>query len=231
MQVSISKEKGNKVREHFAFQHIRSAIYLAEDAKKIEASKNKMLFSRHAAYVSSSLLASAAFLEASINEFFCDLEDHKTNHYPEIGKDKENLIGELWRRGVPRTARYSILEKYDFALILTGNRPLDKSAVTYCDAKILIDFRNALIHFEPEWYSSGNHPKHEPSRFEKRTSGKFELNPFLISAGNSFFPGKCMSANCAQWAFNTAISLVQDFYSSIGALKKSNHFEQILKQT
>ena len=43
------------------------------------------------------------------------------------------------------------LEKFEFALLLSDKPSIDKSSTLYQDVKIVVDLRNSLVHFKPEW--------------------------------------------------------------------------------
>jgi hypothetical protein len=55
--------------------------------------------------------------------------------------------------------RYSLLGKYQMALLLSGAGQFDKGAHPYQDAQLLIDFRNGLVYFRPDWHDSGKKRK------------------------------------------------------------------------
>src|SRR3546814_9894743 len=96
----------------------------------------------------SSVIVSTAFLEATINELFSDCADaHSTERIAAL--QTKHLMGRLWEKGIPRTAAYPILDKYEIALELNDKSPIDSGTNPYQDVKLLVELRNALIHYEP----------------------------------------------------------------------------------
>jgi hypothetical protein len=66
-----------------------------------------------------------SFLEAMINEFFADATVEHSEYPKSLDSNTKTLIAVMWKKGIPRTARYSILEKFDIALILTRKPAFD----------------------------------------------------------------------------------------------------------
>jgi hypothetical protein len=142
-----------------------------------------------------------------------------------LNPDVKALMAELWRRGVPRTASYPIAQKYQIALALARQAPFDPGKPPFQDADIVVKLHNALNHFEPDWIIglAGTAPAEvSPHRFEKTLRGKFALNP-LMSAGNPFFPDKCLSHGCAEWAVRSSLKLTDAFYSTMGLPASYEH--------
>lgn len=206
------------IRLYLSRYHLWSSWFLAQKAKTIEINfKQEELLEKyieHRAYVLSSVINTVSFLETHINEFYSDISESLFINYKGIQKSKARLISNLWKRGIPRTAKYSILDKYEIALDLFGNENFNSSKYPYQDVKSLIKLRNTLVHQESEWiYTSGSKIKEKDltHRIEKSLKGKFDLNP-LAGKGNMFFPDKCLSNGCANWAIKCSIDFVIKFY-------------------
>src|SRR3546814_10041319 len=119
-----------------------------------------------------------------------DLDAHSTERIAAL--QTKHLMGRLWEKGIPRTAAYPILDKYEIALELNDKSPIDSGTNPYQDVKLLVELRNALIHYEPE--TIVGHSGHEVPKlhkFQKRFAGKFDANP-LTGAGNPFSPDKIL---------------------------------------
>ena len=164
-------------RFYFSHYHIMSAAFFARESGELERdNKDKERFpsklqAEHRAFVTGCIFSSVSFLEAQVNELFTDAAEGQREHIHQLG-DKIYLFAEMWKLGVPRTASYSILEKYEFALALAEREPLDRGSLVYQDTKLLISMRNALIHYEPLSSTS----THESSqKWENRFRGKFSL--------------------------------------------------------
>lgn len=213
-------------------QHFWSAEVFAGNALQIEEEFSDKecahgVYSKHQAYASGAVLSTVAFLEAYINELFyhCSLT---LGGAPIDGldRDQQATLGRMSRRGVPRTARYPVLEKYDIALDLLAKAPLGAAAQPYQDASSLVKLRNALVHYEPEFYPvpgplrDSVDPRAAPS-LEKRLRSKFPLNP-LAATGYGFFPDHCLSAGCAAWAVEVSLSFVKSFVERVGIVERKS---------
>ncbi|MGY4665127.1 hypothetical protein ACVWZ9_005921 [Pseudomonas chlororaphis] len=217
MQIQVTMTS----RNYLSISHLSAASLFAKRSTELEPtltlgeSESTNGLREHNACIVSTIMLSIAFLEATINEFFSDCAEEPYAKVATLPTCK--LMAKLWTRGIPRTASYSILEKYEIALDLNESQPFDKSSYPYQDVKLLIELRNALIHYEPETIQ---HPtgileeQRDLHKFEKKLRGKFELNS-LTGAGNTFYPDKVLGSGCARWAVKSAVSLADIFYSRL----------------
>lgn len=83
------------------------------------------------------------------------------------------LLDELWET----YERKKSLEKFEFALLLGEKPPVDRSAAVYQDVQIVIDLRDALVHFKPEWDDLA--ARHE--KLSTKIKCKFEQVPSLMT--------------------------------------------------
>jgi len=230
----IDEEGPIKTRTYFSIQHLLSAVYLARQSKLIEQLNTSDIseddFVNHRSLVTSSLLAAASFLEATINEFYSDAFDNRNGIVRELEDNVVMLLSNMWKLNIPKTAQYSILNKYQIALTLTGNDTFDISKQPYQNLELLVKLRNALIHYEPEWINiktkEGQIDK--VHKFEKLFSNKFELNP-LTGINNPFFPDKCLGFGIARWAITSCLQFTDEFFNRLGLLPTYNHIRSRIK--
>lgn len=201
----IKFEGRGKTRTNLAVHHLMAA---ADSARRVAALETEHcgqpfgeFYSEIMWNVCGSVLFSVAALEADANEIFIDAEIN----FPDRDSD---VVNEVWRLLEMKT----ILEKYDTALFLRKKEHLDKGITVYKDTHSLIKLRNLLVHFKPEWTDE----KIEHAKIEKRLTGKFKLSPFLPPSAE-FFPRRCMSHGCADWAVKTVVSF-RRFFSSEAAI-------------
>lgn len=189
-----------KSRTNLSVQHMFAAAYFSRRTGELQdANSGKAFggfFEEIMWNVSASIFFAVAALEADVNEIFIDSDVN----FP--GYDKA-LLNEMW--GLIEQKR--ILEKYEMALFLKKKGKFDKGDSIYQDTYNLIKLRNALVHFKPEWSDE----KREHRKIEDRLRGKFQLSPFLAADGE-FFPKRCMSHGCAEWAVQTALKF-RDYFS------------------
>lgn len=87
-----------------------------------------------------SIMCCTSSLEAYANELFFDRGTI-------FKKYSTPLLDNLWET----YGRKNTLEKFEFALLLSDKPSIDKSSTLYQDVKIVVDLRNSLVHFKPEW--------------------------------------------------------------------------------
>jgi len=163
-------------------------------------------------YVSSAIICSVAALESMVNQFMVDgckklsLSPHNDDvrifkKFKRL-KKKENLLKQL--HAIP-----NVMLKYDVVFFLLKEKFITHNKLKE-DAGYLVDIRNALVHFTPEWDNDLNkHELIEKSRKNRFTDSRFYGNKTL------FFPYRCLSGSCASWGLETASSFIEMFNSNI----------------
>lgn len=186
-------------RHHlFAAHHFAD---LACDLEKAHAGNaDRDVKRRHRAYVTGAVLSGAAFLEASINELYIEVQDHATNGV--AGRRVLALPAHFWSS----VARPPILHKYQLALVVADAEPFDESRSPFRDADGLIALRDALVHGRPEWRDA--HGRRQ--NLERRLRAKFKHSA-LAGDGEPEFPDQLLGAGCAMWAVRIAERFSNDF--------------------
>lgn len=229
-----------KQRAVFASQHIVSAAFFTRSCATLEANYTgqppstipSQIIDEQKAYVMAAVFATISFLEASINELFSDAAELKANELAgtlleQIDPNIRELMADMWRQGIPRTAKYSVLEKYDIALTL-ARKQLLKGRKPHEEVSLVIILRNALTHFEPAWtmefMSSPVLGKPNPFYYEVykgTSSGRIKnlekqfSNPLVLNA-EPFFPNRCLCHKCAKWAVKSCLDFAKAFYENMG---------------
>jgi len=65
-----------------------------------------------------------AFLEGTINQLFQDAHDNDLGHLKGLDARAIQAMATMWGHGVPRTARYPVIKKFEIALALAGKPQL-----------------------------------------------------------------------------------------------------------
>ena len=203
-----------KQRAYFSTYHLCAARQFAQCAQESEAAEGRsMRFDiKQTSYVAGSIIASAAFLEAAINEFLKDIADGQSPKCidPECGK----LIKAYWdRKESGNRSSVSILNKYQDALELCRKPRFKTGEQPYQDAKLGIELRNELTHYKPEFF--GGDDQH---RFTEKLRGKFAENPLMVGSGNPYFPDKFLGSPCALWVVTSVQTLADAFFGSVGVM-------------
>lgn len=140
------------------------------------------------------ILACASSMEAYANELFTD----RATAFPSFAAP---LLDNLWEA----YERKSTLEKFKFALLLRNKPNFDEGAKAYQNVKVLIDLRNALVHFKPEWDTEAN--AHE--KLSKKLAGKFTPSPFLNDS--LIFPRRWATHAGTCWAVQSCLDFAREF--------------------
>jgi hypothetical protein len=141
------------------------------------------------------IFASVAALEAYANEFFSMMRDVFPGY-------SARLLEKLWETFEMKP----LLDKFQFALLLKGCPEFETGARPYQDVAVLIDLRNALVHFKPEWESEA--VQHQ--KLSAKLRGKFAPSP-LVSEERPVFPERWATEPCTTWAVNSAIDFAHLF--------------------
>src|SRR3990167_1576808 len=136
------------IRTYFSIQHIQSAALFARHTYDVEKNYDgifsEKLFSQHSAYVTAAILSSVFFLEATINELFADTVDTNHGMVDKLTPLTKNLMAQMWKLEVPRTASFNILQKYQIALTLAQKPLFDSGTQPYQDVHLLIGIHRKL---------------------------------------------------------------------------------------
>ncbi|WP_312839836.1 hypothetical protein [Delftia tsuruhatensis] len=214
-------------RHYLSLSHLSAASLFSKECEDIEPiAKQTDLGSterrKHKAYAISTVIECAAFLEATINELFSDCADENNKDRTESLTARQ-LMARLWKRKIPRSASYSILDKYDICLELNNKEPFATGARPYQDIKLLVDLRNALIHYEPEdILTNAESNSKRIHKFEKSFRGKFPENA-IAGPGNAYYPDKLLGAGCAKWSVASSIAFTDEFFSKIETTATYEH--------
>jgi hypothetical protein len=200
-------------RSYYSLYHLWAAEHFAALAKEIEKAQkgHRARFDiAHRVYVTNSIFSAVSFLEAAINELYQDVADAHGNYTAGLDPESKFLMSYFWDLHL----RSPLLDKYQIAFAILRKEQFKKNGQLYENASLVVQLRNALIHYKPKTLGSGN--EHDLS---KRLKNKFKENP-LTGAGNPYFPDKCLGYECAAWAVRSAKDFADDFFASIGVEPK-----------
>lgn len=212
-QVEIGSEAGDGggATEHVAASlyanHLFAARHMADLACELEkeyagSGIDADVARRHRAYVIGTILSAAAFLEASINELYLEVQEHVANGSG-LGQRRVLAVpAHFWSTvGSP-----PILHKYQLALVVADAEPFDEGRSPFREADGLIALRDALVHGRPEWRDS--HGRRQ--NLQRRLRAKFPQSAFSTETDPEF-PDRMLGAGCAMWAVRVAEKFSDDF--------------------
>lgn len=199
IQGSVSVTVQVQMKVNLAVQHMLAAARFSREVSQLEQLHREEEFGPfwetifH--FATACVLASVASLEAYANELFSDRE----TLFPDYPPD---LLHNLWETYEQKP----ILEKFEFALLLLRKSAFDRGARPYQDVKVLIDLRNALTHFKPEWMNEAD----EHARMSRKLDSKIEGSVFL-QASERLFPRRWASHSGTKWAVQSALAFAEQF--------------------
>lgn len=214
---------------------------LTEDSEAFDE-----LYMEYKAHAISSVIFATEFLEAAINKILVDAEDFidsSSSEYPAWQGVKDN-----WaiNKHTPNTSE--ILRKFDVALTSARNPGLVSKRLSYqdihllstfTDVDLLINLRNAYIHYIPKWRTvlfenllveEVDEKKIDALRMDSiQKKEKFPLSQLLpVGSTRPFFPEKCLGHGCAAWAVNASMQFADEFYKEMNkAIRVPNPLDSI----
>ena len=181
---SLEDTKYVSVRTYFSIQHILSAALFLNEIEKCEEcldeNYSEDMLIKHRALCVNAIFSAISFLEASINELYMDASDNRDGSIRDLRDDEVEALAGMWNLGIPRTASYSIIEKFQITLSLLKRECLDLGADPAQSVSFIIKLRNSLIHYEPEWVTtqSVDAALVKQQKIEKYLRSRFEINKF-----------------------------------------------------
>jgi hypothetical protein len=152
-------------------------------------------------------MLSVACLEATANEFFLEALDGQTEAMQKVGVQGQQMLAAMW----DEVDRYSILKKYEVALVACQAAAYDRKGSIYQAAAVLVELRNALTHFKPEW----DHSLDRHARLREKLRDRFDSCALAPKTGMIWFPHACMGAGCAKWSVLVVRDFITDFCSRL----------------
>jgi hypothetical protein len=187
-----------KTRVNLALHHLFAACRFAARIRQIEKENEAQAFGEFCEEILHNALGvltlATASLEAFANELYFEGEGLKSDLSPKAKEILAQLID-----------RESVLAKYELVLAIRSSHGLPYGETVIQDVQTLIQLRNSVIHFHPEWLGDdGQHAK-----LSKKLNHKFSPSPYF--PGEGLFPRAWASGDFSGWALKTTINFF-DFF-------------------
>jgi len=173
------------------------------------------------AYVLSAVTASAAFLDAHINELFDDAHEYRDDPASPLlrGLHREAQIrmAALW----PHVKMYRIMEKYAIALDLAEADPFDRGAEPAQSVEDLRRVRNHYIHYQPDSVRNGV-AEGDDKKLSNRMQGKIKL-PDWDEGSVDVFPTRALCPDLARWAVESVVRFADAFCDRLRVTRNYDH--------
>jgi len=173
-----------------------------EQAQRADHSAPEFVAVRHRAYVTGSILAAVAFLEASITELYLEFHGTRSRERTQLPRRVAAILGRVWSH----VDNAPLLQRYQAVLAVADAERFDERRAPFQDADSLLKLRDALVHCRPERVES----RRRIRLLEQRLHQRFAVN-LLAPADGPWFPDICLSTACAEWAVQTANTFSDDF--------------------
>ncbi len=165
--------------------------------------------SEHMDIVVSSVLSSAVFLEAMINELYTDAHQDHPSYVGQLDGEVVRLMAAWWEEtneGFDRT-----LAKYQLLLSFAGLDKMNKGTEPYQSADLLLRLRNAIVHYRPETiYADERH------KLADQLSSRVAKNGLFSETVPMTWPNGVLSADCARWAHESAEAFADEVSTRLG---------------
>lgn len=212
--VDLTEQAFIRAWNHLSINYIVAAALLSRRSYELESEAyrpaSQELILEYQSYVLGAVVSSAAFLEATINEFFAGAADadFQGQLAPFLGVGATETLGELWKTDTFERGS-GVLLKFQVALMTLGKQRFDRGGQPYQDVHLLISLRNTLLHYKPAWVYGGTPER--PRALVSALGTKFALNP-LFPPQNPLFPDRLLSHGCAAWAVATCLAFTDEFF-------------------
>jgi hypothetical protein len=175
---------------------------------------------RHRSHAITAVLSAVAFLEAFINAVWQDAADSEpSKHYTSgIPDDALATMRELWNGKDQAERMLSLLSTFQVALVCAGHERINPGAEPFQSVDVLVDLRDFLVHYKPQWHWADEYPKFLGRLKDKITQQRENRQPI----GHPWFPNKALGAGCADWACETSITFARTWHQSMGL---THHFD------
>jgi hypothetical protein len=151
---------------------------------------------------------SSLAVEATIDELFIDAENLGSPTFEGADSRTPRLLAEgSW----DEIERKPTLCKYQTAPTLAEKQEFNRGVPPYREADDLIQLRNALVHYKPEW--DRDQKKHR--KIADRLKSRFPQNPFAGS-NDVFFPKKCLGYGFAEWVVESGVTFIESLFRQLG---------------
>jgi hypothetical protein len=187
------------LRTNFAVRHMLGAARFSrrvgEVEREIAGKEFGDFWEESLHYASACIFAAAASLESYANELFFE----RQIAFPSYNSA---LLDKLWEIFEQK----STLDKFGFALLLRGKPDFNKGVGPYQDVAAVIELRNGLIHFKPEWDTEAVAHR----KISNRLANRFTPGPFLED-DVLVFPRRWVTHSCTKWAVEQCLAFASEF--------------------
>ena len=191
---------------NFAFRYLKFAAYNAKICGEIEEehgkSKTLKLYFNEGLKdkLASHCISCLWFCNSSLESYISEVFQSRMRCFSEVPQNYFEIIyGAMERKNV--------IEKLD-SLLKIKDKAIDASREPWQSLKLMIDVRNSLIHFNPEWSDDNGEHKRLVKRLDSfKLKPKFYQNPGI----DSWYPLDYFGYKFSEWA----VQVTMNVYASL----------------
>ena len=208
--MSVTFNATVEMRAYYSAHHLWAAKRFAYLADKVEDSDAVDCRLLNRSYVTNAVLASAAFLEAAINEVFDDAKAGEDFYIGPLAPDAKECLRDGWPDQDARDNKPT-LWKYRKAIMCAKALAFDLAGEPYRDAYLVTELRNRLTHARLK-----SRVTETADKLETELMNKFAPNRLMERMANPYYPERLLGVACARWAAASAESFADEFFKRIG---------------
>ena len=220
-QLNLTSTVSIRIRTNIALHQLFAACRLAKLVREVEDQHRSQplgeFWEEIFQYALGVVMLSVAALECYANELSADLDGVEARPVlpfptPQSNRARATEVGaavnaaDCAATDAP-APREPILWKFEIAFQRIANRPMPKGGVVFANTRALIDLRNAVVHFRPEWFDDQD--RH--AKLSRRLAYKFQRSPFLPA--EPLFPRAWASASFCDWSLTSTVRFIDGFFS------------------
>jgi hypothetical protein len=210
-------------RYTFTSQFLVAAALFTRRAKDIE--RLNLAFeiipdekrTEHRAYVSTCIMQCAAALETEAHEICVHGPGSYSNR---MDREAQLMLGPF----ADIIDAQQTLRRYEIVLHFLRKPPLNKGAEPYQGAALVVRLRNALVHYKSLWGAEMSDDK-----LFATMEALGHTVPSFTPASMNFFPDRCLSADCAEWAVSSTVRFLDHIYSVLGVPSRFETYRESLQ--
>lgn len=214
-KIKLGDTASADTRYTFTVQFLQGSAIFVRRLRKLEQAEtwSEEDQTEHRALASAVVMQCAAALETETHEVAV--------HGPGAHLGSNGVDSEAQRFLEPIAAiidRQSTLDRFALILHLLEKGKLNTGAESYENASLVVRLRNEITHYKSLWGE-----QMERSKLFSRLESKHHRPPPFTDPSMNFFPLRCLSADCAEWALSSTVAFLEHFYVALGVPSRFLH--------
>ena len=206
--VTISESLGVQRRHYLASDHLLAASMSSRSCSEYEMrNSGKGLNRIHRTHAMTTVMSSVAFLESLVNEIYQDSAEGVPGIVDPLPSECRQMLAEFWKS----QGQANLVLKSQMALLFAGKPKIEMGNGVGQELGLLIAWRNALIHYKPEW-----HGDEQPTKLEQRLSGRFPRSRLVPENSPDAWPLWALGAGGAAWSIRVARDFADEWTARLG---------------